>query len=157
MSCGAIAAVGPALNIIKPAINGYHFFVRDRLAHSAAVVGLGSVSCDLPIASNCFSRVSESSDFICRLTRMLMRFVSIRIVSANAYAVRFGPDFGGRIRQAPMDFHRLSGPDRTGLSRSIGAKRKCEIQPWGHSGQRTRSNFSNEPRLRRSAIVPGDR
>src|SRR5579863_3861655 len=54
------------------------------LVHSAACGGSGALSLFWPIASNCFCNVSAPRDFIGRLTKILMRFVIMRIASANA-------------------------------------------------------------------------
>ena len=52
--------------------------------HPAFFAGSGLVSFALPMASSCFCRLSASSDLIGRLTKMLIRLESIRMVSANA-------------------------------------------------------------------------
>src|SRR6266481_8110676 len=57
---------------------------RRYLAHHAAEAGLPPASLVLPMDSSCFCNVNWSSDRSGRLTKMLMRFVSIRIVSAKA-------------------------------------------------------------------------
>src|SRR5262249_9177349 len=54
------------------------------LFHPALFAGSGPASLVLPIASSCFCRLSASRDFIGKLTKMLIRLESIRMVSANA-------------------------------------------------------------------------
>jgi hypothetical protein len=57
---------------------------KSSFFHPALLAGSGPVSFALPMASSCFCKLSASSDLIGRLTKMLIRLVSMRMVSANA-------------------------------------------------------------------------